>query len=416
MKSVAVVGASGAVGEVMVRLLRERDFPVGSIKFLASEPERGQIDRVRRARSSTSDPDGSSEDAFEGVDIVLSSTPASVSKHYLPIAAARAGAVVVDNSSAFRMDPEVPLVVPEVNPRDGRPAQGDHRQPQLLDDPDGRGPQAVARRLHGSGAWSSAPINPSRARARKGSASFRSQIRGPLRRRLRPRRPPSKFAHPIAFNCVPQIDDFLPNGLHQGGDEDGPRDPQDHGGRLHRGLPDLRPGALSSTAIQRVDPGSRPSDRSPPTEARQVWSHRPRPDRPRRPIRRMIYPLPASSLRASTTSSSGRIRQDLPRPPRPPLLVRRRPTSARAPPSTPSRSPRRLLKLDPVRRLNSPTLERSHGHDDQDPTRSRITCPGGIWPGPEEKTRAFVTFSGETSRRIEDLIRPVRLRAGWKLI
>jgi aspartate-semialdehyde dehydrogenase len=108
---VAVAGATGAVGEIMRQVLSERNFPLRSIKFLASERStsksiefRGKICPVEPLRP----------EAFAGVDIVLSSTPALVSREYSPIAA-RAGAVVVDNSSAWRMDPQVPLVVPEVN-------------------------------------------------------------------------------------------------------------------------------------------------------------------------------------------------------------------------------------------------------------------------------------------------------------
>jgi aspartate-semialdehyde dehydrogenase len=114
VKSVAVVGASGAVGDVMIRLLEERRFPVGSIKFLASERSAGRPITFR-GESHTVQP--LRAEAFRGVDIVLSSTPASISREFSPIAA-KAGAVVVDNSSAWRMDPEVPLVVPEVNPHD----------------------------------------------------------------------------------------------------------------------------------------------------------------------------------------------------------------------------------------------------------------------------------------------------------
>ena len=114
MKNVAVVGASGAVGNVMVRLLLERRFPISSIKFLASERSAG---KTIEFDGRTYPIERLSASAFEGVDIVLSSTPASISREYSPIAA-RAGAVVVDNSSAWRMDPEVPLVVPEVNPGD----------------------------------------------------------------------------------------------------------------------------------------------------------------------------------------------------------------------------------------------------------------------------------------------------------
>src|SRR3954447_4184473 len=97
----------------MVRLLVERNFPVGSIKFLASERSAG---KTIEFAGETYPIEAISPGAFEGVDIVLSSTPASISRQYSPMAAA-AGAVVVDNSSAFRMDPDVPLVVPEVNPQ-----------------------------------------------------------------------------------------------------------------------------------------------------------------------------------------------------------------------------------------------------------------------------------------------------------
>src|SRR5262245_46216082 len=120
LKHVAVVGASGAVGERMIRLLEERDYPVASIKFLASERSSGKSVRFR-GESYPIEP--LSADAFTGVEIVLSSTPAGVSRHWSPIAAA-AGAVVVDNSSAFRMEPEVPLVVPEVNSDDIRKHRG----------------------------------------------------------------------------------------------------------------------------------------------------------------------------------------------------------------------------------------------------------------------------------------------------
>jgi len=109
--SVAVVGATGAVGELMRRVLEERDFPTRTIKFLASERSAGKSVTFC-GRPFTVQP--IRPEAFQGVDIVLSSTPASVSREFSPIAA-KAGATVVDNSSAWRMDPDVPLVVPEVN-------------------------------------------------------------------------------------------------------------------------------------------------------------------------------------------------------------------------------------------------------------------------------------------------------------
>ncbi len=110
--SVAVVGATGAVGEIMRQVLDEHAFPFRSLKFLASERSAGQTIDFR-GKSYTVE--AVRPDAFLGVDLVLSSTPASVSRDSSPLAA-RAGAVVIDNSSAWRMDPDVPLVVPEVNP------------------------------------------------------------------------------------------------------------------------------------------------------------------------------------------------------------------------------------------------------------------------------------------------------------
>jgi aspartate-semialdehyde dehydrogenase len=109
--SVAVVGATGAVGVIMRQVLQEHSFPFRSIKFLASERSVGQT-LTFKGQSWTVEP--IRPEAFAGVDIVLSSTPASVSRESSPMAA-RAGAIVIDNSSAWRMDPDVPLVVPEVN-------------------------------------------------------------------------------------------------------------------------------------------------------------------------------------------------------------------------------------------------------------------------------------------------------------
>src|SRR5436190_10071426 len=109
--SVAVVGATGAVGEIMRQVLDQHSFPFRAIKFLASERSAG---KTVAFKGQTYPVEPLRPEAFQGVDIVLSSTPALVSREYSPLAA-RAGAVVIDNSSAWRMDPDVPLVVPEVN-------------------------------------------------------------------------------------------------------------------------------------------------------------------------------------------------------------------------------------------------------------------------------------------------------------
>lgn len=111
LPSVAVVGATGAVGEIMRQVLAEHRFGLRAIQFLASERSAGKAIEFQGKKHQVQP---LRPEAFAGVDIVLSSTPASISREYSPIAA-RAGAIVVDNSSAWRMDPEVPLVVPEVN-------------------------------------------------------------------------------------------------------------------------------------------------------------------------------------------------------------------------------------------------------------------------------------------------------------
>jgi aspartate-semialdehyde dehydrogenase len=106
-----VVGATGAVGEILRQVLDEHSFPFRAIKFLASERSAG---KTLTFKGKTYPVEPLRPEAFAGIDVVLSSTPALVSREYSSIAA-RAGAVVIDNSSAWRMDPEVPLVVPEVN-------------------------------------------------------------------------------------------------------------------------------------------------------------------------------------------------------------------------------------------------------------------------------------------------------------
>ena len=205
MKNVAVVGASGAVGEVMVALLIERDFPVGSIKFLASERSLGKsIDF--RGRSYPIE--RLSAAAFEGVDIVLSSTPGSISKEFSPLAA-RAGAVVIDNSSAFRMDPDVPLVVPEVNPGDVAKHRG------IVANPNCSTIQMVValKPLHDAARIKRVIVSTYQSASgagQKGIDELWAQAVAQVSGRVAPA--PSKFAHPIAFNCVPQIDDFLPSG------------------------------------------------------------------------------------------------------------------------------------------------------------------------------------------------------------
>jgi len=111
-RSVAVVGATGAVGEAMLRVLEARDFPVSRLVPLASERSAGKTVRFRGEDVPIA---VLGDESFRGVELALFSAGASISRDFAPAAVA-AGALVVDNSSAFRMDPAIPLVVPEVNP------------------------------------------------------------------------------------------------------------------------------------------------------------------------------------------------------------------------------------------------------------------------------------------------------------
>ncbi len=113
-KHVAIMGATGAVGTEFLTLLAERDFPLSSLKLLASSRSAGKKLRFAGEEIVVEE---LTEKSFEGVDLVLSSAGGSISRRFVPHAV-KAGAIVVDNTSAFRMDPDVPLVVPEVNPGD----------------------------------------------------------------------------------------------------------------------------------------------------------------------------------------------------------------------------------------------------------------------------------------------------------
>lgn len=114
LKHVAVVGATGAVGVEMLRCLEQRNFPVGKLTLLASARSAGKTMKFKGEDITIKE---LTPDAFEGVDIALFSAGGGISKEFAPHAV-KAGAIVVDNSSAFRLDDEVPLVVPEVNPED----------------------------------------------------------------------------------------------------------------------------------------------------------------------------------------------------------------------------------------------------------------------------------------------------------
>ena len=118
--NVAVVGATGAVGEEMIRILKERNFPVDRLVLLASAKSVGKKYRFKGREISV---EQLKENSFVGIDIVLASAGGAISKKFAPLAV-KAGAVVIDNTSAFRMDPGVPLVIPEINPTDIKKHKG----------------------------------------------------------------------------------------------------------------------------------------------------------------------------------------------------------------------------------------------------------------------------------------------------
>jgi aspartate-semialdehyde dehydrogenase len=200
MFNVAVVGATGAVGSMMLRVLEERGFPVTELRPLASARSEGRIVEylgkpfvVQKLSS----------DSFEGIDIALFSAGGDRSRDFAP-AAVEAGAVVIDNSSAFRMAPNVPLVVPEVNEEAIQGHQGIIANPNCVAAPlvvalkpiaDAVGLERVIissyQAVSGTGA--------------AGIAELRRLAEGYL---VGDEPDPSVYPHPIAFNVLPHIDTF----------------------------------------------------------------------------------------------------------------------------------------------------------------------------------------------------------------
>ena len=117
---VAILGATGAVGREMMKVLAERDFPISELHLLASQRSVGQAVHWKGHDIPV---EMACDEAFEGMDIVLGAAENDIAKQFAP-AIVKAGAVFVDNSSAFRMDPDVPLIVPEINPQDVKKHKG----------------------------------------------------------------------------------------------------------------------------------------------------------------------------------------------------------------------------------------------------------------------------------------------------
>ncbi len=200
-RNVAVVGATGAVGRETLRVLEERRFPVGEIRLFASPRSAGAAVRfdgrevVVRALECV-------PDEFRGVDVALVSAGGSVSRRVCPVAAA-AGAVVVDKSSVFRMEPDVPLVVPEVN------AHAAARRPRgIIANPNCVTIQLVVAvaPIHRAARIRRMVVATYQSASGAGEAG-RAELEADTRAFLDGREPVrSKFARPIGFNCLPLID------------------------------------------------------------------------------------------------------------------------------------------------------------------------------------------------------------------
>lgn len=203
---VAVAGATGAVGNQMIACLEEAGFPVRSLRLFASARSAG---RTLRFQGETLPVEELREDSFRGIDIALFSAGGSVSEKFAPLAAA-AGCVVVDNSSAWRMDPDVPLVVPEVNPH----AVAGYRRKGIIANPNCSTIQMVVvlnpiHRTYGIRRVVVSTYQSVSGTGKKAIAELYDQTRALLNFLPVPQ---SVYPHRIAFNCLPQIDRFLDNG------------------------------------------------------------------------------------------------------------------------------------------------------------------------------------------------------------
>jgi aspartate-semialdehyde dehydrogenase len=201
---VAVVGATGAVGIEMIKTLEKRNFPVSQLTLLASARSAGKTLRFRGGEIKVQE---LTQDSFAGIDIALFSAGGSISKEFAPIAAA-AGCVVIDNSSAFRMDDAVPLVVPEINAGDVRRHQG------IIANPNCTTAITLMALYPLHKAFGVKRIFASSYQAVSGTGAKAIEelqrqvgevVSGqPVTREVYP--------HQIAFNVLPHVDSFLPSG------------------------------------------------------------------------------------------------------------------------------------------------------------------------------------------------------------
>ena len=202
--NVAVAGATGAVGRKMLEILEERKFPVATLKALASAKSVGQTLTFNGGPVTVEE---LNENSFEGVDISLFSAGASVSRQFAP-SAVKSGCIVIDNSSAFRMEPDVPLVVPEVNPDAINSNAG------IIANPNCSTIQMVVvlKPIHDKFKIKRVVVSTYQSVSGSGQKAIKelqNQIKNLLDGKTAEL---NVYPHQIAFNCIPHIDIFLDNG------------------------------------------------------------------------------------------------------------------------------------------------------------------------------------------------------------
>jgi aspartate-semialdehyde dehydrogenase len=201
---VAIVGATGAVGIEMLKTLEKRNFPVGKLTLLASARSAGKKLTFRGQAVAVGE---LTKDSFQGVDIALFSAGGAISKEFAPIAA-KAGCVVIDNSSAFRMDETVPLVIPEINAGDIRLHRGIIANPNCTTAITLMALYPLHQAFHVKRIFASSYQAVSGTGA-KAIQELKRQVEQTVAGE-----PVTKevYPHQIAFNVLPQVDVFLPNG------------------------------------------------------------------------------------------------------------------------------------------------------------------------------------------------------------
>ena len=204
--NVAVVGATGVVGTEMISTLENRNFPVGELTLLASERSLGKELTFRGKEYPVR---VLNDDSFKGIEIGLFSAGGSISERFAPVAA-REGCVVIDNTSAFRMEPDIPLVVPEVNPE----AIGEYRKRGIIANPNCSTIQMVValKPIHDAVGIRRIVVSTYQAVSGTGKEAI-EELLAQTRALLAMEEPEiNVYPHRIAFNCLPHIDVFLENG------------------------------------------------------------------------------------------------------------------------------------------------------------------------------------------------------------